>query len=787
MKYIFTLLTFILSIVAIQAQNGIIKGFIISEQNKTLANVNISILSSTKGTISNENGEFEIKNIAPGNYTLLISFIGYENHEVSVKVNPNETTVVPAIFLKENVNQLLEVVLSSKIGVTQVEPQKVIFSTKDLPSQNGGTAGDILKNMLSVAMGGSPNHNRDIRYRGLGNGYTTVLINGKQSGMSGNNRETVLDMIPASQIDFIEIISNPGADQTSNGINGILNVVLKKGTNSDSNGQISFFTDNQNGYNGNVALKHSKDNFAISGSYDKLTRNANKFDDGSIIKYNNDGSLKESSIVSSSENKSFDNNTASAKIGYFTKNNWNFKADYIFSKQYEDKDKEELNLTYKNDDSFKNGKKTQETEDKTIKFNNPSLSLTKKWDVSTLDIEFSANFSDENKDKLKKDYATDISGTINYKNLPNQETEAEKINFKNYFPSIAFKSNIGNKISIKTGFQGFLTNRALEKESKKLNNSTNEWAPISARTFVFDLIENTYAGYVTTNLSFEKTKVTVGYRHEFKDISTIATSTAKEENKSNYHLALPNLNVTYSLTEKSYLKSSVGRRVRRPAYNDMNPFEEVKSSTEIKIGNPDLKPEKAWAYELGYINEIKTLNFGVNVFHRNISDLIQKSISTNETGVTIESFTNLNKAVSSGTEFLIGLKATKWYNININYSMFWSEIKDNSSFNGDALKDQTDWTFKSIHDFKLPKNINIQVVTNVVGPKETKQEQEKTIWFTDLGLEKQLFTNGFFSFRVSDVFDTLKKEKTKNTIVQIERKTENTPGTIISAGLRWQF
>ena len=183
MKYIFTLLTFILSIVAIQAQNGIIKGFIISEQNKTLSNVNISILSSTKGTISNENGEFEIKNIAPGNYTLLISFIGYENHEVSVKVNPNETTVVPAIFLKENVNQLLEVVLSSKIGVTQVEPQKVIFSTKDLPSQNGGTAGDILKNMLSVAMGGSPNHNRDIRYRGLGNGYTTVLINGKQSGM----------------------------------------------------------------------------------------------------------------------------------------------------------------------------------------------------------------------------------------------------------------------------------------------------------------------------------------------------------------------------------------------------------------------------------------------------------------------------------------------------------------------------------------------------------------------------------------------------------------------------
>lgn len=73
----------------------------------------------------------------------------------------------------DTIKKLNEVIVSSKIGVTQIEPQKVRFSTDDLPSQNGGTAGDILKNMLSVAMGGSPNHNRDIRYRGLGNGYTT--------------------------------------------------------------------------------------------------------------------------------------------------------------------------------------------------------------------------------------------------------------------------------------------------------------------------------------------------------------------------------------------------------------------------------------------------------------------------------------------------------------------------------------------------------------------------------------------------------------------------------------
>jgi outer membrane receptor for ferrienterochelin and colicin len=245
--------------------------------------------------------------------------------------------------------------------------------------------------------------------------------------------------------------------------------------------------------------------------------------------------------------------------------------------------------------------------------------------------------------------------------------------------------------------------------------------------------------------------------------------------------------LTYSLTAQSYLKSSIGRRVRRPAFTDLNPFIEIKSVTEIRVGNPNLIPEKAWAYELGYFNEIEKVNFGVNVFHRDISDLIQKNISTDSDGITTESFTNLDKAVSTGVEFLVGYQPLNWYNLNVNFSRFWSKIKDNTAFDGDALNDQTNWTFKAINDFAPAKGLNLQFIANFVGPKKTTQETEDTIWFVDLGLEKQLFTNGFFTLRITDVFDTLKKYKTKNTIVQLEQMTENTPGRIFSAGFRYQF
>lgn len=706
--------------------------------------------------------------------TFLISNLCYS------QMSPNQ-------IKKDTMVVFQEVTITSKIGVTQVVPQKIRFSTQDLPSQSGGTAGDILKGIISVAMGGSPNHNRDIRYRGLGNGYTTVLINGKQSGITGNNRETVLDMIPATQIDYIEIISNPTAEQTANGINGIVNIVLKKEITPEQNGQISFYADTQDGYNGNISIQHSKNNFSFSGSFDKLKRNANKYDNGTQIKLDTDGSLKETVDIDKSETKSFNNNTASTRINYFTVNGWNFSGEYIFGQQEENKNKEELNIAYKNFRTFKSGKKRFESEDKLNKFYNPSLSIVKLWGKSKLELDLNANFSSEQKNKLLQDYSTSVAGVVNYTTLPTQQAEKENIQFKNYFPSVSFKINFNEKINFKTGFQGFLTNRSANRVTTKLNNTTNDWSIQPNSTFNFDLDENTYAVYLTSTIQLNKFKFILGYRHEFTNIKSVASNITEETNSSNYEIALPNATITYLLNEKSYLKTSLGRRVRRPAFNDMNPFVEIKSATEIKVGNPDLKPEKAWAYELGYFSEIKNFNYGVNVFHRDISDLIQKSITTDTDGITTESFVNLDRAISSGVEFLIGFQPVKWYNINLNYSRFWSEILDNSAFDGDALKDQTDWTFKAIIDFRLLKGFNAQFIANVVGPKGTSQEQEKTLWFADLGLEKQLFTNGFFTVRISDVFDTLKKQKTKNTIVQIEEMTENTPGRIISVGFKWQF
>ncbi|MDZ7878342.1 MAG: TonB-dependent receptor [Saprospiraceae bacterium] len=188
-KTIFCVTIMILGLIAtnnICAQTSILQGKLKDTKGADIFYASVIVKDSKKGAISDEKGNFIIENVPIGKQTLLISSVGYEPASQEILVNEGMNTLT--FSLKESINTLSEVSVVGNIGVTEVKPQSIKYKAKDLISQNGGTAGDILKAMPSVAMGGSPNHNRDIRFRGLGNGYTQVLINGQPVGVNGNNR-----------------------------------------------------------------------------------------------------------------------------------------------------------------------------------------------------------------------------------------------------------------------------------------------------------------------------------------------------------------------------------------------------------------------------------------------------------------------------------------------------------------------------------------------------------------------------------------------------------------------
>ncbi len=792
MKYIILSFLFVLITAFSFAQSGkgFVKADILDLNNEPLPFATVAILnlpdsSLVKWASSNDNGVVYFDNIAEGNYVLSISYVGYKKkYSNNVSVKEGITTELGKIKLESFSIQLSEVVIKAQVGVTQISPGKIVYNASDLTSQNGGTAGDILKNMPSVAMGGSPNHNRDIRLRGLGSGYTQVLINGKNSGISGNNRETVLDQIPASAIDYIEIITNPSAEYQGDGINGIVNIVLKKGNTDDAiKGSISFLADNTDGYNGSLSLSQQKEKFEYYVGYDRLQKNIDndKFSDRTILK---NGLYDGTQTIHQKEEKSFLNENFRVGGRYKLWKGAIISSGFIFGRQLEVKNKDiEINTT-KLDSSFKDRSFRTEPESKDSKFYEYSFDFRQAFKNNSV-LKASISYLDFNQPKTKGIEIQKIKLNGIYDGNPTLQEETEILKDDNYFVNLDYTLPIGEKNKVKMGYRLASLNRNLDNSLAKFNHSEGKWESSQSNQNNFIFSENTHALYVTDELNYKFIKVNAGVRAEQTNLYNESPLDGIKKTSA-YLMVLPSISAQFNIDRTQYIIAGFGKRVRRPAFKDLSPFLDDRDPLRIKEGNPDLKPEFSYNYELGYLKNFKNFNIGINIFHRDIHDLIEKVITEDANNIQYTRPDNLSGAFLTGVEIMSPAQLTKWWTVNASYSYFESQISD-PLFKGSAIKDQFKYAAKLIMDFNLEKQFNIQIAGNYLGPKPSQQASEKELYFIDCGISKTFLKNGQLMLRVSDVLDSVVKRKTIATDKSINNETENTRGRIISAGLRWNF
>jgi outer membrane receptor for ferrienterochelin and colicin len=773
-----------------QSGKGFVKADILDLNNEPLPFATVAILnlpdsSLVKWASSNDNGVVYFNNIAEGNYVLSISYVGYKKkYSNNVSVKEGITTELGKIKLESFSIQLSEIVIKAQVGVTQISPGKIVYNASDLTSQNGGTAGDILKNMPSVAMGGSPNHNRDIRLRGLGSGYTQVLINGKNSGISGNNRETVLDQIPASAIDYIEIITNPSAEYQGDGINGIVNIVLKKGNANDAiKGSISFLADNTDGYNGSLSLSQQKEKFEYYVGYDRLQKNIDndKFSDRTILK---NGLYDGTQTIHQKEEKSFLNENFRVDGKYKLWKGAIISSGFIFGRQLEVKNKDiEINTT-KADSSFKDRSFRTEPELKDNKFYEYSFDFRQAFKNNSV-LKASISYLDFNQPKTKGIEIQKIKLNGIYDGNPTLQEETEILKDDNYFVNLDYTLPIGEKNKVKMGYRLASLNRNLDNSLAKFNHSEGKWESSQSNQNNFIFSENTHALYVTDELNYKFIKLKAGVRAEQTNLYNESPLDGIKKTSA-YLMVLPSISAQFNIDRTQYIIAGFGKRVRRPAFKDLSPFLDDRDPLRIKEGNPDLKPEFSYNYELGYLKNFKNFNIGINIFHRDIHDLIEKVITEDTNNIQYTRPDNLSGAFLTGVEIMSSAQLTKWWTVNASYSYFESQIND-PLFNGDAIKDQLKYAAKLIMDFNLEKQFNIQIAGNYLGPKPSQQASEKELYFIDCGISKTFLKNGQLMLRVSDVLDSVVKRKTIATDKSINNEIENTRGRIISAGLRWNF
>ncbi|MGQ9799782.1 MAG: TonB-dependent receptor domain-containing protein [Ignavibacterium sp.] len=751
--------------------NGKISGTVIDAQTKQIieyCNIvlfNLRDSSMVNGTISGKGGKFVIENVKPGIYFLRASYIGYDNKTIdSILVSPRNPEVdLGTISLDEKTIELTNVVVTGeKEVIINNLDKKVINVEKDLTNV-GGTAVDVVQNIPSVSVDADGN----ISYRG--NQNIRILIDGKPSELLGLNSGDILSNIPASQIESVELVTNPSARYDPEGTGGILNIVLKKRINSGLNGNISLTAGIGDKFNGSLNFNYKLPDVNFFASIDSRIYNA--YNNGNSFRTNNiNNSLSYLDQLNDGTFNHFGHNfTAGFDI---TPDNYN---TYTFSLRYRKFgfDTESLVKT-KNLNSLNEVTRYFERSSEADRRMNAwqyALSYKRTFDTKGAELTGDIILDDFNFNRDENFLQKNFNNVL----IPNGETLTQKGLSNNKNLQWTIQSNYINPIEgfgrIETGFNVTLKNFNSKNNYLNFDNNSNIWLNDTTRKTDFDYKENVYAVYGIYSNKIGDFQYQLGLRAEKAEV----TGTENLTNSSfsdNYFSVYPTVHLVQLLPDQQELQFSYSRRVERPNNRRLNPYVDRSDSLNISYGNPELKPEFINSLELGYSKLFGKTALTSSIFYRNTNDAITNYTVVNDNGITETTWRNLAKNLSYGLELTFSSPIVDWFRTNTSFTYFKNEFEGLGISNSDYS-----WMAKMNNTFMLSKDFNFQINFNYNAPTIMGQSKMKEQFATDFAMKKD-FLDGQLSltFRLSDVFNTRKWESEtigQNFITTSYRKMES--------------
>jgi len=220
-----------------QQSSGSIKGKITTVDNKPAEGVTVLIKNSVKNAIADNDGVFEIKNIAPGDYTLAVSLVGYKDAEQDVKVEEGKTASVSFQLSLSNreLNEVVVIANKNSFKTNRTSPSLRLQSPiLEVPQNiqvvtakliNDQQIFDMLEGVTRNVSGASRVEHWD--------NYARITMRGSNVGAFRNGMNVSTDWGPLtedmSMVERIEFVKGPAGFMLSNGDpSGFYNVVTKK-------------------------------------------------------------------------------------------------------------------------------------------------------------------------------------------------------------------------------------------------------------------------------------------------------------------------------------------------------------------------------------------------------------------------------------------------------------------------------------------------------------------------------------------------------------------------------
>tara|TARA_R110002153_G_scaffold170473_5_gene323297 strand:- start:7588 stop:9540 length:1953 start_codon:yes stop_codon:yes gene_type:complete len=601
-----------------------------------------------------------------------------------------------------------------------------------------------------------------------GNDKVIVLIDGKQTALTGFGNQAGLDNIPSSAIDRIEVINNPSSKYDANGNGGIINIIYKKNKTQGFNGKLGFtgglgalWERKENlpsirpqyiatpKINPSVSLNYRKDNVNVFFQGDYLyteTLNKNEF----VTRTYDDGT-----IINQQSKRNRDTHFSTFKSGI----DWTL----------DDKNTITFSALYGTEVIIDNGDQPF--------FNEDLSTRLRLWQFLEDEVKITAMATASYLHKFKE-AGHNLTLGFNY----TFHREDEKYFFDNILPNEPISENSFKLLSdeqvydfnidyVKPLKYGKMeTGIKVRKRNIPINMQffpgTNTPLDIEAggEAEYKEFIPAVYGNYIYENENYE---AEIGLRVEYVDLNYYVNPNHNTYKSGGYHYfePFPNVRFAKKIDENNKISLFYNRRVDRPNEVDIRIFPKYDDAEIIKVGNPNLRPQFTNLLELGYKTSWNSGSLYSALYHRFADGTITRISSTVGNDPLIYAiFQNAGKSFNSGLEMIYEEEVSESYSFNLNGNVYQNKIDafsvvnlypTENIFSADEQK-ITSGTLKLNNTFHFSKTLDIQLTASYLAPDIIPQGKRASMFSLDLGLKKSIQKGkGELFLNATDLLNTM--------------------------------
>jgi Outer membrane protein beta-barrel family len=697
------LLLLLLSRTPCQAQR--VRGLLMTSDNKPAAYAVVKLYGSDSALIKYElcgpDGSYGFEDLpGKGLYRISFSLVGYMALDTSLLVGSDVSitnTMMPAI------KNLRAAVVTNEKPMFERKIDRFVFNVQNSMAASSGDAMDVLRLTPLVDM---QNDALSI----VGKGSVSVMVNDRMLRISGEDLYNYLRSIPSGSIESIEVITMPPAKYSAEGNSGIINIKLKKVVNDHWSAALrSIYT--QTTYpaiNPGFNFDYQRNRFSLSTSGGS-TEGSSEFTERPDIFY------PDQTWNGASTSRHYTNlYNVRVLSDYKVSNKLTIGVQGFYNQSRPHYTDQSLNLitdnVSKQADSSLTGNGQQHAFNENISLNLHSI-YTLGADNQKIAFDFDYYGSSNNTDRPFGSAAYDADNSL----IPGSEWFSHNIG-NNSFHNYSFNLVANHKIrhlDVEYGLNYTDSRNLSELQATIVQRNTDT---LFHYDDLFHFDEKTESAFLTVDRKIgKKHEVELGLRGENTNTRGIS-NTLEKEYRNQYFELFPNVYYEYDMNDKNSFSISYGRRIDRPNYLGLNPFERYISQFYYSVGNPYLLPSFTNNFELDYSNNN---NFTAQAFtNAGNNQIAQTAIPNAVTKVVVDTMQNFYNSLNVGVTATYAVKKLKWLESNFVVTGYYRRITEQ---NPALVPNSEEWSYylSTTNTFKINAKLTSQLTFYYNSPQLT--------------------------------------------------------------------